>query len=154
MKIAHQLAKHLRAGFTGGNWSDVNLKQLTLDITWREANTRVKGLNTITALTFHIGYFVEGVSQVLAGGELTIKDKFSFDHPTIHSQEEWEQLISQTLANVATFANQIEALSDEQIWGDFVDAKYGTWYANIQGIIEHSHYHLGQIAVLKKYLKS
>ena len=153
MKISHQLAKHLQSVFTGGNWSDVNLKSLTADITWQEANTKVKDLNSITALTFHIGYFIEGVSQVLAGGELTIRDKFSFDHPAINSQADWETLLSQTQANVATFASQIESLSDDQLWGPFVDPKYGTWYANIQGIIEHSHYHLGQIALLKKYLK-
>jgi hypothetical protein len=32
----------------------------------------------------------------------------------------------------------------------FVDEKYGTYLRNIEGVIEHSYYHLGQVSLLKK----
>ena len=28
--------------------------------------------------------------------------------------------------------------------------KYGTYYRNFHGLIEHAHYHLGQIVLIKK----
>ena len=34
----------------------------------------------------------------------------------------------------------------------FVDEKYGTYRRNIEGIIEHSYYHLGQISLIKKMI--
>jgi hypothetical protein len=32
-------------------------------------------------------------------------------------------------------------------------AKYGNYFRNIAGVVEHTHYHLGQIALIKKLLK-
>jgi hypothetical protein len=34
----------------------------------------------------------------------------------------------------------------------FVDEKYGTHLRNIDGMIEHAYYHLGQIALIKKMI--
>jgi hypothetical protein len=46
----------------------------------------------------------------------------------------------------------VEQLPSIQLWETFTDEKYGTYYSNLQGIIEHIHYHLGQIVVIKKIL--
>jgi len=32
----------------------------------------------------------------------------------------------------------------------FFDAKYGTYQRNLEGVIEHNYYHLGQISFIKK----
>jgi hypothetical protein len=32
----------------------------------------------------------------------------------------------------------------------FVDAKYGDYARNIEGVIEHSYYHLGQVVLVRK----
>jgi len=37
---------------------------------------------------------------------------------------------------------------------DFTDEKYGTYQRNLIGILEHSYYHLGQIVLIKKLLKT
>jgi hypothetical protein len=34
----------------------------------------------------------------------------------------------------------------------FSQKKYGTYYRNLMGVIEHSHYHLGQISLIRKML--
>jgi hypothetical protein len=48
------------------------------------------------------------------------------------------------------FAVLLEQFSEEKLLGDFIESKYGTYYRNVHGIIEHTHYHLGQISLLKK----
>jgi len=35
-----------------------------------------------------------------------------------------------------------------------MEEKYGNYYRNFHGIIEHCHYHLGQIVLIKKMLLS
>ena len=45
-------------------------------------------------------------------------------------------------------------MPDEQLWKEFAEKKYGNYYRNLQGIIEHFHYHLGQIAFIKKIVKN
>jgi len=51
-------------------------------------------------------------------------------------------------------AGLIEKFPDEKLDDPFANDKYGTYYRNMAGIIEHTHYHLGQIAIIKKMLMS
>lgn len=43
-------------------------------------------------------------------------------------------------------------MPEEKLNEDFVDKKYGTYLRNIDGMIEHSYYHLGQIVWIKKVI--
>lgn len=152
MSITKQVTKHFKEVFFGGNWTAVNIKDTLKNVTLQQATTKIDSLNTIAVLTYHINYYVEGVLQVLKGGTLDIKDKFSFDVPEFISEEEWQIFLETVFANALTFSQKMETLSDEQIFDFFVDEKYGNYYRNLTGIIEHTHYHLGQITLIKKIL--
>jgi uncharacterized damage-inducible protein DinB len=152
MNFPSQIARHLREVHVGGNWTAVNLKDSLNDLTWEQAITKVDSLNSVAALLFHINYYISGVSKVLQGGPLEIKDKFSFDHPAIASQDDWEKLLNKTFSDVGSFATLIEQLPESKLEEPFTDGKYGTYYRNLQGIVEHTHYHLGQIVIIKKLL--
>ncbi len=152
MNLAEQIAKHLREVYFGGNWTSVNLKESLNDINWQQATTKVYSFNTIAALVFHINYYVSAVQKILLGEPLNAKDKYSFDLPPIQSEEDWEKLLNETWRNAENFATLIEQLPDSKLSETFVDEKYGTYYRNMQGIIEHTHYHLGQIILIKKLL--
>ncbi|SJZ85065.1 hypothetical protein SAMN04488128_1011849 [Chitinophaga eiseniae] len=154
MTTIQQMAKHFRDVHFGGNWTSVNLKDTLADVDWQMATTPVHQLNTIAVLVFHVNYYVSAVLKVLKGGPLQASDKYSFDLPPVTSEEDWQQLVSKTLAEAATFADAMEQLEDRQLADDFTDGKYGSWYRNLAGIIEHTHYHLGQISIIKKMIKT
>ena len=151
--LTAQIAKHVREIHTGGNWTVSNLKDMLEDVNLEQATTVVKGRNTIATLTFHVHYFVDAVTKVLEGGSLDAKDKFSFDHPNFESDEAWRTYVNRVLADGERFAKLIEVLPDERMWEPFVDEKYGIYYRNLNGISEHTHYHLGQISLLKKMIQ-
>ncbi len=153
MRVTTQIAKHFREIHFGGNWSWSNLKDTLEDVTWQQATTQVYSFNTIATLVYHINYFISGVLNVLQGGQLEIKDKYSFDHPPIGSQEDWEIFLNKVWIDAEDFANLIEQLPEDTLWEFFSEEKYGIYYRNIHGIIEHSHYHLGQIVLIKKILQ-
>jgi uncharacterized damage-inducible protein DinB len=153
MNTTQQLAKHCRDVHFGGNWTFVNLKDTLADITWQEATTQYQDSNTIATLLFHINYYINPVARVLQGEPLNASDKFSFDCPTITSQEEWEHLIQKALDEAEQFANEIEKLEESKLFEVFSDEKYGNYFRNLLGIIEHTHYHLGQIALIKKMIR-
>lgn len=153
MNTTTQIAKQVREIFLNGNWICPNMKDQLADVTWQEATTQVYKLNTIAMLTYHLGYYVGGVLQVLQGGTLDIRDKYSYDCPPINSQEEWEAMQARIWDNVETFAQAVEQLSDSQLNEPFVDEKYGNYYRNLLGIVEHTHYHVGQIALVKKVVR-
>lgn len=153
MNLSKQLAKHFRDIHFGGNWTSSNMKDNLVDITWQEAVTKVHSFNSIAALVYHMNYFVRAVLKVLQGDPLDAHDKFSFDLPPIQSQKAWQRLLDKTLTDAEEFARLVEQLPESKLWEDFTDKKYGTYYQNIQGIIEHNHYHLGQIVLLKKIVQ-
>jgi len=152
MHLTAQIAKHLRDVHFGGNWTASNLKQHLSGVTSEQATTKVPSFNTIVALVYHINYYVGAIIKVLQGGPLDAHDKYSFDHPPISSEEDWQQLLNKTWADAETLAALIEQLPNTKLDENFLDGKYGTWYRNLAGLIEHTHYHLGQIVLIKKML--
>lgn len=153
MNLPSHLAKHLRDVHFGGNWTVSNLKDNLADVTWQQATTKVQPFNTIATLLFHINYFIGVVLKVLDEGPLAGNDKLSFNHSPINSQEDWQEMQDKAWAEAERLAVLIEQLPESKLWEDFTDAKYGNYYRNIQGIIEHTHYHLGQIVLIKKLVQ-
>lgn len=152
MNPTSQIAKHFKDVHFGGNWTSVNLKDTLQGITWQQATTQVYNFNTIAVLVYHMNYYVSAVTKVLQGEPLNAKDAYSFDHPPIQSPEDWEKLLNKVWTEAENFAVLIEQLSEEKLGDDFTDKKYGNYYRNLHGIIEHVHYHLGQIVLIKKIL--
>ncbi|MEY8847449.1 DinB family protein [Psychroserpens sp. XS_ASV72] len=151
MTTSKQLANRLRELFLNGTWiAGTNYKLLLSGVDFKQASYQVETLNTIAKLTFHINYYLEGILQVFNGGPLSIKDQYSFDSPQIESENEWVQMRQNLFSNAELFANHVEKLTEAQLNSTFVDEKYGTYARNIEGLIEHSYYHFGQIALIKK----
>ena len=154
MSLTKQIAKHFREVYFGGNWTWSNLKDNLADVTWQQATTQVYSFNTIATLVYHINYYVDAALKVFRGEPFTASDKFSFSTPPILSQEDWENLLSKTWTDAEDLAVLIEQLPDNKLQEIFVAEKYGIYYRNLHGIIEHTHYHLGQIVLLKKIVQA
>ncbi|MEM6262526.1 MAG: DinB family protein [Bacteroidota bacterium] len=154
MQLSKLLAKHFREVIFGGNWTWSNLQDGVKDVTWQQAVQKVESFHTIAVLVFHIHYFIEAILKVLQNQPLDSHDKESFNLPPITSQEDWESLLTRVWEDAELFANLVEQLPEEQFSATFVKEKYGDYYRNIQGVIEHTHYHLGQIVVLKQLLSN
>src|SRR5687768_12864019 len=152
MNLSSTLAKRFRAIYTGNNWTNTNIKEAVANVSWEQAITKVHSFNTIAALIFHMDYYVSVALKVLQGGPLEGHDRFSFDCPPIQSQQDWEQLKDKVFADAEAVASLLEQLPENKFWEIFTDEKYGTYYSNIVGLIEHNHYHLGQVVLIKKIL--
>lgn len=150
MSATQQLAKHFRDVHFGGNWTCVNLKTTLDGVTWQLANTKVHDCNSIAVLVFHINYYIDAQIKVLHGGPLDAHDKESFNCPPILSQADWDNVLNKVWQDAETLATLIEQLPESRLSETFVEEKYGTYYRNLLGVIEHTHYHLGQISLLKK----
>jgi len=153
METTKQIAKRFREVILNGTWiANTNFKDQLSNLDWKIATTEIKSLNTIAILAQHIHYYIKGINNVFKGGTLDIKDQFSFDFPAMQSQEDWETFVSKFWRDAEEFAALIEQMPDEKLKQVFVDEKYGTYQRNIEGMIEHSYYHLGQIVLIKKMI--
>jgi hypothetical protein len=152
MNLSSNISKHLKEVYFGKNWTAVDLTKTLEGITWETATTKIYNLNSIASLVYHVNYYVAAVIKVLEGGPLEANDKYSFDHPSINNQSDWDSLLEKTANDTLRFAELISEITNEQYDQLFANGSYGDYYRNIQGIIEHYHYHLGQIMIIKKLL--
>lgn len=153
MKKSDFIANRLKEIFLNGYWiANTNYRDQLEKITWQQAIHQVENLNTIAAIIYHINYYLGGILTVFNGGLLEIKDQYSFDLPPIHSEADWNKLASELFDNASVFAIAVEKMPDEKLNEIFVNEKYGTYLRNIEAVIEHSYYHLGQIVLIKKLI--
>lgn len=153
MERNKELADRLNEVLLNGRWiANTNFKMEIENLTWQQATEKVGTLNTIAALTFHVNYYLGGILNVFKGGDLEIRDKYSFDLPPIESASDWNRLINDFLVNSAMFVEEVTKLPDSKLDEPFVNEKYGSYLRNIEGVIEHCYYHLGQIVLIKKMI--
>ncbi|MNK34401.1 hypothetical protein D3C87_529070 [compost metagenome] len=154
MNYSTQLANRFREVILNGTWiANTNYKAQLEGLDWQIAIKPVQDLNTIAALAQHVHYYISGVKAVLLGGELTIKDQFSFDFPAMVSQAQWDAFLILFWKDAEEFAVLVDQLLETQLNENFVEEKYSTYLRNIEAMIEHSYYHLGQIVLVKKLLQ-
>lgn len=147
------IASRLREVLLNGHWiANTNVKEQIQSINWQQATQRIDNLNTIAALTFHLNYYLAGLINAFKNGKLEISDKYSFDLPPITSETAWNKLVSEFIANSEKFAKIVEQMEEDAFDKPFIDEKYGTVLRNIEGVIEHSYYHLGQISLIRKMI--
>ena len=153
--ISQQLANRFREVLLNGTWIANTNFRLELDnLNYEIATTKIDSLNTIAILAQHIHYYINGITNVFNGGKLEIRDIYSFDFKPIESQSQWEEFLVEFWKEAEEFASSVEKMSDEKLKEPFVDEKYGLYLRNIDGMIEHSYYHLGQISLINKLFKN
>ena len=153
METSLQLADRFREVLLNGTWiANTNFKHQLMSLSFDDAYKTVGSHNSILTLTIHINYYIEGILGFFDSGRLEIHDRYSFDCQHIKTMEDWENLMERLFENAEAFAEYVSTLSDAQLDAVFVDPKYGTYRRNIEGVIEHSYYHLGQISLIKKLL--
>ncbi len=153
MKQTHALSARMREVILDGTWiANTNFRHQLSGLDWKTATRSVGQLNSIALLARHIHYYIAGINNVLRGGRLEISDKFSFDFAPIASQQNWEDFLDAFWSDAGDFCTLVEQLDDAQLNDAFADVRYGTVLRNIDGMIEHSYYHLGQIVLIKKML--
>lgn len=151
MKIQQQLARHIREIHFGGNWTWSNLKNQLSGLTWEKAISNHESFNSIASLTCHMNYYLNAVSYAIREIPKEISHPESFMYSSVHSQKDWHSILEKTWKDAEDFAFLVDHLSDIRLWENLSE-KHGTCFRNILGVIEHNHYHLGQIVIIKKLM--
>jgi hypothetical protein len=151
---AAALANRFREVILNGHWvANTNYHEQLSQIPFEKVTVKLHGLNSIAALSQHVHYYINGVNNVLKGGDLNISDKYSFDFPLLENELQWSHFLDRFWKDAENFAGNAELLSDDQLNSVFTDIKYGTYLRNIECMIEHSYYHLGQVVLIRKMLE-
>ncbi len=148
-----ELAYRLKEVLLEGKWiANTNFKEQITSVSWEQAIEKIENLNTIALLTFHVNYYLKGLLNVFEGGNLEIKDQFSFDMPEITSEADWLKLVNEFVCNAEQFISHVENMDKNILTQPFVKTEYGSYLRNIEAQIEHSYYHLGQVSLIRKMI--
>lgn len=153
MTTAAHIAQHFREFYKGKNWTWVWFEEVIKDLSWQEATQQVGSFNTIAVLVYHMHYYVRLQGHVLNGGSMDGYDMDPFHAPPVRSADDWNALLNQVYTEGEAFASLVESMDDSRLEDIFLEKKYGSIYRNLHGNIEHMHYHLGQIVLLKKLIR-
>jgi len=75
-----KISLRLRELFLDGTWiANTNYQAVLADLNFEVATLKIKNLNTIAQLVFHVNYYISGLNSAFATGILDIHDQFSFD---------------------------------------------------------------------------
>jgi len=154
MTTSQLIGMHLQQFLTGPNLTGSHVSQYLDDVSIEEATTKLYGLNSIAQLVFHINYYIHAVGDVLEGKPLVSKDSLSFDAPLITTKAAWQLQKEQLYAATHRCAQLAENLPQEKLKEEFALKKYGSYEHNLVGLLEHSHYHFGQMVIIKKIVRA
>ncbi|SFD88216.1 DinB superfamily protein [Chitinophaga sp. CF118] len=153
MEITALIAQHLIDVHMGNNWTEVDLSGALSDVTVEEATTITNASpNTIAAILHHITYWNRRMVGRINGEDFPESTVNGFDVPQLHSLEDWQQLKDDNLASAQGLATAIRGFDKDKLEVPILPG-YSTAYKNLQGSVEHVHYHLGQIVIIKQLLR-
>ncbi|MXV14822.1 DinB family protein [Hufsiella ginkgonis] len=155
MNILPHLSRHLLEVSNGGNWTEVDLAATLQNLDYREASTvTAASPNTIAALVHHLTYWNRVMKQRLAGIDVLVPEINGFDVPAINNDRDWAALAADYFLSARELADAILQADEERLWDPIVPGRPSSVYKSLQGTVEHIHYHLGQLMILKKLIKS
>jgi len=153
MKITNLIATHIKEVYEGNNWTDVNIADTIKDINWQQAQQKTAGSsNTIASLLHHLYYWNGILMQRIKGIDPSIPDVNGYDVSELKNETDWNALKERTHQSFIQLAEAVKGFPEEKLNKTYAEAK-PSYYKNFQGIVEHAHYHLGQMVILKKLLQ-
>lgn len=152
MNIKQHIAHHLVEVHRGGNWTDVSISGILEDINWIQAQTVTPfSPNSIAMLLHHISYWNRIVALRGQNTEPEINEQNGMDVPLLTNEADWEELKKDNIHSAEELATIIEGYDMGSLYNPILPG-HSSAYKNFQGQVEHVHYHLGQIVMIKKYI--
>jgi hypothetical protein len=153
MKITELIAQHLKDVHNGDNWTDVNIEQTLANVSFEEAMMQTAAsVNTVATLLHHISFWNRVVAERATGKVPVIGADNGFAMNPLTSEEEWKALQEDNIRSAGELAAAIRLFDEERLILPILPG-HSSAYKNFQGQVEHVHYHLGQMVMIKKLIK-
>lgn len=154
MNIAELIAEHLLDVYAGQNWTEVNLQFTLGDISYEEASQLTPAsANTIAGLLHHLNFWNQVMTDRIRGIRAAIPESNGFENTPLEDVEQWQSLQIACFKSGKALAEVIRKLTAEELQQPILPG-YPTAYKSLQGCVEHVHYHVGQIVILKQLIRA
>lgn len=161
MQETHRLADMLERVLDGDPWHGSNVLAVLGDLDAAAANVRPwPGAHTIWELVLHMTGWAEEVRARLGGAPADEPRGGDWPHVTDDAPEAWSAAVARLADAHRALAAAIRAAGDAVLDTPVVDLRdpaSGTGlsqYLTLHGLVHHTAYHAGQIALVRKAVEA
>jgi uncharacterized damage-inducible protein DinB len=158
MTDLERLADQFHRAFTGDAWHGASVKELLQGISAKQAASHpISGAHSIWEIALHIGSWEKMFDDAVHGKPLlpwpsaAIK-KLDWPRVPAPTPAAWKKTQRELYAAAAKLRASIRGFDPKRLKEEVPGRDYDFAYA-FPGIVQHTIYHAGQIAMLKKALK-
>jgi hypothetical protein len=143
-----RIADQVRCAFGGDAWHGPALNEILEGVTAAQARTRpLKAGHTIWELVLHTDVYIVAALEAVNGIPMPRIYGTELDWP--EPGGEWNDATDRVLGHAEDLAAAISSFSDERLQ-EIVPGRGYDFYHLFHGVVQHSLYHGGQIAMLKR----
>ena len=150
MRETERIADQLNRAFVGNAWHGPAVMEILEGLTAEQAVTRpFADAHSIWELALHIEAWTRACRLRLQGDRAQLSDAEDFPVVTRSDEPAWKQTRESIKQAHDELAAAIVKLEDSQLEQPIIEGMSSV-YVTLHGVIQHSLYHAGQIAILKK----
>jgi hypothetical protein len=148
-----RIADQLRRAVNGDAWHGPSVREVLEGVTAAGASEHpVAGAHSIWELAVHIDAWVGASLEATEGVAMPWPIPAEMDWPPIgEGSSAWTEAKDRLFATAERFAKTVESFSEARL-RETVPGRDFDFYFLFHGVVQHSLYHAGQIALLKKEL--
>lgn len=152
MKETERIADQVKRAFEGEAWHGPSALETLQGITAQQADLRpFNNAHSIWEIALHILAWERACLRRLAGDRAELSDAEDWPPVTGADEQAWEQTKKELLQVSEELRSAILLLDDSRLDVAII-VGLSTVYVTLHGVVQHSLYHTGQIAILKKAL--
>lgn len=150
MTEVERIADQLKLAFSGEAWHGPAVEEILLGVTAEQAAARpFNKAHSIWELVLHIAAWLQACRRRLEGDRAQLADAEDWPGVTDTSDKAWIEANSALALARAELGSAIARLDDEKLNQPIIEGMSSV-YVTLHGVIQHTLYHAGQIAILKK----
>jgi uncharacterized damage-inducible protein DinB len=150
MPEVDRIVDQLTRAFEGQAWHGSAVLEILNEITAQQASTRPIGeAHTICETALHITAWLRACRRRIDGDRAQLSDSEDWPAVTDSSDAAWREVITTMKQALNELRAAISSLNDSRLEQPII-AGMSSVYITLHGVIQHSLYHAGQMAILKK----
>ena len=150
MTEIQRIVDQLNRAFEGGAWHGPAVMEILEGITPQLAATRPSNtLHSIWEITLHIAAWARAGQRRLLGDRAQLSDAEDWPKVPEANDETWNQTVELVRQAYKQLGDAISKLPESRLEEPILEGTSSV-YVTLHGVIQHSLYHAGQIALLKK----
>lgn len=151
MREVDRIVEQMRLAFEGGAWHGPAVLDVLKGVDARMASSpSVVGAHTIWELVLHLSATQDILLRRIRGQDAGLSDDDFWEPVPKATEENWQATLDQLVRQDRDLRAAVAAFPEDRLDQKLMPSGTTTAYTTFHGHIQHTTYHAGQIALLKK----